>query len=981
MNNKKFMILGILVLLLILSFSVLAQACSPGNCANEPILSRGSTGDCVGLVQDLLNEKNYGPLKVDCIFGPQTETVVRDFQLDKDLTIDGVVGPKTWRALKSSTGGGEELHVIIDTDPSPPEGDAPLTVEFFIYAEGGTPPYRCRVNYAGGHGAGEHILKSSDDEFTRTNTYKTPGNFNVDVTCEDSSTPQKQATSSLVVKVTEAGKEGQTVSQVLKVEAPDSVNAGDTFQVTVKKQDVAVEGATVAFDNGQKTKSRDGTVTFMAPSIPEKEKTFTITASKIENKVQLKGTKTITVKNQSGTETSQENGKAAEKIPPVGTLGCFELNTSGLLKGKGINFPYLKNFSQYFWTCIYQAVVLGYSLVEAGWYVWGTGGGWGSAFPEQALAGTKNCDQCNKPYTVCTQERCNILGTCKWVEKSDKSGGVCMEGICEPTSVPKIEDMKAKFYIDRTTLNRKCPDDCTLKTDNNGRAFIVNQNISWKATELEINVTLNQKSKCKYVIDKRGASFEEMQDFDENQFYPEKQSVLIDISQLELGTNHTVYIKCEGTCGQAHDPGFDWNYIRFEFDPKPDLLPPVIVQFVPDPLRQHWSNESRNGDWTETIEVWLDETGDCKFSTPNPDGSNCGANLTTNWSNMCDGTTGGRTDWDWNIIRFWENDSAQCCSAQNAEGEVTCYEKYDCTRAYLKIDKRTGFEIINWTNLNDMIEAGNISEHSNIPPEVVEEMLKKAGQIGFTGESKVFKYMFRCQDDDGNKMDEQDSRLFVIMTYPPYDVNITIPPWDGGYETFERQPEIEVNTSRVSQCKYSVHEWPEGRIQPRKPDWNQMSWIDEEFSLLHHGKINVTLNATREGLRHIMYVKCRDYGGLEVEDDVTFKIKKDETPPEVIRIYRDPSRGILVIETNEESACAYSTRHANCGYNFSDGNILTSMDGFLHGADWLANTYYIKCKDKWDNYPGPSGQGTTNPAAPYCTTIIYPYEIPEFFIH
>lgn len=74
---------------------------------NKPILSRGSTGEDVRLVQQLL--------LVDGIFGSITEAAVKKFQRDNDLVVDGEVGTYTWKALlKSAT----------VTDPVPgEEGD------------------------------------------------------------------------------------------------------------------------------------------------------------------------------------------------------------------------------------------------------------------------------------------------------------------------------------------------------------------------------------------------------------------------------------------------------------------------------------------------------------------------------------------------------------------------------------------------------------------------------------------------------------------------------------------------------------------------------------------------------------------------------------------------------------------------------------------------------------------------------------------
>jgi peptidoglycan hydrolase-like protein with peptidoglycan-binding domain len=59
------------------------------------VLSEGSGGRQVELLQ-----KAVGGVKVDGIFGPETEAAVRAFQTSRALTVDGVVGPATAAALR-----------------------------------------------------------------------------------------------------------------------------------------------------------------------------------------------------------------------------------------------------------------------------------------------------------------------------------------------------------------------------------------------------------------------------------------------------------------------------------------------------------------------------------------------------------------------------------------------------------------------------------------------------------------------------------------------------------------------------------------------------------------------------------------------------------------------------------------------------------------------------------------------------------------
>lgn len=59
----------------------------------------GSTGDAVRGLQVQLNEKRFAGLAVDGIFGSLTRGAVRTFQSHMGITVDGIVGPQTWRYL------------------------------------------------------------------------------------------------------------------------------------------------------------------------------------------------------------------------------------------------------------------------------------------------------------------------------------------------------------------------------------------------------------------------------------------------------------------------------------------------------------------------------------------------------------------------------------------------------------------------------------------------------------------------------------------------------------------------------------------------------------------------------------------------------------------------------------------------------------------------------------------------------------------
>lgn len=65
----------------------------------HPTLSWGSRGDYVRLVQRRLSQWGYHRGSVDGVYGQQTYNAVVSFQRRNGLTADGVIGPRTWRAL------------------------------------------------------------------------------------------------------------------------------------------------------------------------------------------------------------------------------------------------------------------------------------------------------------------------------------------------------------------------------------------------------------------------------------------------------------------------------------------------------------------------------------------------------------------------------------------------------------------------------------------------------------------------------------------------------------------------------------------------------------------------------------------------------------------------------------------------------------------------------------------------------------------
>ncbi len=124
---------------------------------SQIILRKGSIGDSVEQLQKLLNAHNKKSfLKVDRDFGAATLEAVKRFQQNNGLTADGVVGPKTWRALSPGAPLGKTTspaNTTLTTASSPHGLLADIAAKYIGVKETG-------VNKAGTSKALQAIFKS-----------------------------------------------------------------------------------------------------------------------------------------------------------------------------------------------------------------------------------------------------------------------------------------------------------------------------------------------------------------------------------------------------------------------------------------------------------------------------------------------------------------------------------------------------------------------------------------------------------------------------------------------------------------------------------------------------------------------------------------------------------------------------------------------------------------------------------------------------
>ena len=106
-KDRKRLIVGLLLLflaniLIITLFQTAAQAAT---------FRQGSTGTAVRTIQTKLKNWGYYDGAVDGIYGSATTEAVKYFQKTNGLTVDGIVGPATLKALGMPTDGGGSSSV------------------------------------------------------------------------------------------------------------------------------------------------------------------------------------------------------------------------------------------------------------------------------------------------------------------------------------------------------------------------------------------------------------------------------------------------------------------------------------------------------------------------------------------------------------------------------------------------------------------------------------------------------------------------------------------------------------------------------------------------------------------------------------------------------------------------------------------------------------------------------------------------------
>ncbi len=219
-------------------------------------------------------------------------------------------------------------------------------------------------------------------------------------------------------------------------------------------------------------------------------------------------------------------------------------------------------------------------------------------------------------------------------------------------------------------------------------------------------------------------------------------------------------------------------------------------------------------------------------------------------------------------------------------------------------------------------------------------------------------FYFRCKDqpnapDNERNVNTQSYKFTIIGTIP-----LVIDSAEPDNETIKDATDsvkvtLEVETSAGydegdSTCYYSETDDDDDYI---------MFYYEEGTSSYKHSQDLYLYEGDYE-----YWIKCIDLGGNSDTEKIEFSVESDTNAPNVVRAYHEEN--YLKLITDETAECVYSD--SDCSYTYDDGISLTTANDINHYTDWKTKTtYYIKCRDEYNNIPNPDE----------CSIIVRPFDI------
>ncbi len=203
-------------------------------------------------------------------------------------------------------------------------------------------------------------------------------------------------------------------------------------------------------------------------------------------------------------------------------------------------------------------------------------------------------------------------------------------------------------------------------------------------------------------------------------------------------------------------------------------------------------------------------------------------------------------------------------------------------------------------------------------------------------ENKIY---IKCKDTNGN-INLQSFEYIIKATQSPLEITSTSPEGKIKRGGTEGAVELTATTSGgayngKSICRYKFI---------RGSNFEGLG--DEFYNTNSTNHKQVFTEGLPDG-DYTILTECKDEADNKAQKNITFTLEVDDSPPVVVRAYKDG--GNLKLITDENARCYYSFKDCNFGFDDEDVTSMTTALSKEHSAKWIGGkNYYVKCEDAWE---------------------------------
>ncbi len=526
--------------------------------------------------------------------------------------------------------------------------------------------------------------------------------------------------------------------------------------------------------------------------------------------------------------------------------------------------------------------------------------------PWQAKNGGGDCGKCGGDGFPCSAYACSSLGQTCQIINEDSDSPECIDVAKGDISAPVLSPW--------TELISRGHNYSSVK--GNGFSLVgPSAGCLNPGTQVNFGLLLNEHGKCRYSLEHTNKFEDMINDLGTSRLFRKNHTIIYTVPTLgDLGYdektdsgNATMFVRCQDKNGNAN---IEEYAIDFCIKKSVDLSAPVIVYKSPGIEYLKYGENEQN------VSIYTDEYAECKWDYSDKEYEtmdnemSCVANSQLANSNGLCTTT-------FKIANSGNDSFYVRCKDHPEIGNSSVVEFNLGGNKTLKYDsEEINYNEIIRLNGGSMDNVTNVTINESVISNVV------VGGINLT----------QMRNDN-----HESSRFYLRETVNPLIIESAYP--NG--ENIEAGVEPTTIRMRVT----TLNGVDEGNAlcyyffenSSRIPFEETGSALHlQDFSQVYSGDINIP-------------VECEDVAGNIAKMDVNFKVLLDSDAPRVVRVYSSGSSVNLI--TDEDARCVYST--SNCDYEITNGTVIPGTDSRVHSFPYeMGNTYYIKCKDRYNWNPG-----------------------------